>query len=122
MSFSNYSFTGISLEADHCQSSEEVLAVAVAGLWEFQVQCIHYDLNFESRCSQSKMSFDKKHKKKGQKGKKNFKRENPSCFKERQWDITHKESSQALNSDLKKKTNRNSTKTPQKHESETDVD
>lgn len=31
-SFSNYSFTGISLEADHCQSSEEVLAVAVAGL------------------------------------------------------------------------------------------
>lgn len=74
--------------------------MAVAGLGEFQVQCIHYDLNFESRCSQSKMSFDKKHKKKG---KKNFKRENPSCFKERQWDITHKESSQALNSDLKKK-------------------
>lgn len=52
--FSNWNFTRISLETDYCQSSEEVLAVAVAGLGEFWVQCIHYNLNYESRYSRAR--------------------------------------------------------------------
>lgn len=79
--------------------------MAVAGLGEFQVQCILYDLNFESRCSQSKISSDKNHQKKNQKKKnpqKKFKKGKTFPTSRKGSDITHKESSQTLDSDLKK--------------------
>lgn len=74
---------------------------------------MHYGLNYDRRCSQSKQSSGTKHNLCSVKNPQNQKVEKNS--KKRYWDITHMACSQALASDLKKKKNKN-------HGSEPDID